>query len=49
MFFCQGQNQKSNVLTKSGFTIINWNPIVKKDWNLLIKMAVCINRCKGLG
>jgi hypothetical protein len=29
-FFCQGYFRKSNVLTKSGFTITNWNPIVKK-------------------
>jgi hypothetical protein len=27
--FLQGQNRKLNVLTKSGFTITNWNPIVK--------------------
>jgi hypothetical protein len=27
---CQGYFGKSNVLIKSGFTITNWNPIVKK-------------------
>jgi hypothetical protein len=41
-FFCQGYFGKSNVLTKSDFTITNWNPIVKKIYCGGNVSSVCI-------